>query len=93
MPAKDQVRIYYNSDHSYEPDFIVETMAEKLMCEPKRASELQDQIVQAKARAAISCAEMRRGTRAEWRKALELSFDSARRGYSERHIAVVHELP
>src|SRR5437016_4581162 len=23
-PAKDQVRIYYNSDNSYEPDFIVE---------------------------------------------------------------------
>jgi type III restriction enzyme len=53
-PARDQVRIYYSSDSSYEPDFIVETATEKLMCEPKRASELQDDVVQAKARAAVT---------------------------------------
>jgi type III restriction enzyme len=53
-PARDQVRIYYSSDSSYEPDFIVETETEKLMCEPKRASELQDEVVQAKARAAVT---------------------------------------
>jgi type III restriction enzyme len=52
--AKDQVRIYYTSDSSYEPDFIVETETEKLMCEPKRASELDDEVVQAKARAAVT---------------------------------------
>jgi type III restriction enzyme len=53
-PAKDQVRIYYTSDSSYEPDFIVETETEKLMCEPKRASEMDDDVVQAKARAATT---------------------------------------
>lgn len=53
-PAKDQVRLYYTSDSSYEPDFIVETETEKLMCEPKRASEMEDAVVQAKARAAVT---------------------------------------
>jgi type III restriction enzyme len=53
-PAKDQVRIYYTSDNSYEPDFIVETETEKLMCEPKRASEMDDDVVQKKARAAVT---------------------------------------
>ena len=53
-PARDQVRIYYSSDSSYEPDFIVETGTEILMCEPKRASEMDDVVVQAKARAAVT---------------------------------------
>jgi type III restriction enzyme len=53
-PAKDRVRIYYTSDSSYEPDFIVETVTDKLMCEPKRASEMEDDAVQAKARAAVT---------------------------------------
>jgi len=53
-PAKGQVHIYYTSDNSYEPDFIAETGTEILMCEPKRASEMEDEIVQAKARAAVT---------------------------------------
>ena len=53
-PAKDQVRIYYSSDSSYEPDFIVETETEKLMCEPKRASDMEDEVVLAKAKAAMT---------------------------------------
>ena len=53
-PAKDQVRIYYTSDSSYEPDFIVESETEMLMCEPKRASEMDDAVVQAKGRAAVT---------------------------------------
>jgi len=55
-PAKAQFQIFYrhaHQDHPYEPDFCVETKTEKLLCEPKRASEVSDEIVQAKAAAAI----------------------------------------
>ncbi len=53
-PAKGQLNIYYSADSSYEPDFIVETATMKYMCEPKRASDMDDPIVRAKARAAAT---------------------------------------
>ena len=40
-------------DDAYEPDFVVETATEKLLCEPKAASEMEDPEVQDKARAAV----------------------------------------
>jgi len=40
------------TETEYEPDFIVETKTAKYLCEPKRASKMQDQIVLAKAKAA-----------------------------------------
>lgn len=52
-PAKGQFQIWYQADHSYEPDFVVETDTEKFMCEPKRAADMEDPIVLAKAAAAI----------------------------------------
>lgn len=54
-PAKGQFQIYYrraHQEHQYEPDFAVETKTEKLLCEPKRANEMTDEVVLAKARAA-----------------------------------------
>lgn len=51
-PAKGVFRIHYNSETEYEPDFIVETKTTKYLCEPKRASEMQDEIVLAKTKAA-----------------------------------------
>ncbi|MCH8067573.1 MAG: hypothetical protein IIC69_03240, partial [Nanoarchaeota archaeon] len=51
-PAKGAFRIHYNSETEYEPDFIVETKTTKYLCEPKRASEMQDETVLAKAKAA-----------------------------------------
>ncbi|MHB1861778.1 MAG: DEAD/DEAH box helicase [Gemmatimonadaceae bacterium] len=51
-PGKGQLNIYYSADHSYEPDFIVETETTKYLCEPKRATEMDDPIVLEKARAA-----------------------------------------
>lgn len=51
-PGKGVFQIRYNRDDNYEPDFVVETATEKLLCEPKRADQLQDPIVVAKARAA-----------------------------------------
>ena len=55
-PAKGQFQIFYRHEHQdqqYEPDFAVETKTEKLLCEPKRASEMTDAVVLAKARAAV----------------------------------------
>ncbi len=51
-PAKGDFQIHYSHDKSYEPDFVVETTTEKYLCEPKRASEVSDDIVQLKADAA-----------------------------------------
>jgi type III restriction enzyme len=51
-PAKGDFQIHYSHDESYEPDFVVETTAGKFLCEPKRASEVSDNVVQSKADAA-----------------------------------------
>ena len=52
-PAKGDFQIHYSHDESYEPDFVVETAAGKFLCEPKRASEIPDDVVQSKADAAV----------------------------------------
>ena len=52
-PARDQLRIHYRGDQTYEPDFVVETATHKYLCEPKRASEMDAADVRAKARAAV----------------------------------------
>jgi type III restriction enzyme len=51
-PAKGDFQIHYSHDESYEPDFVVEARFAKFLCEPKRASEITDDIVRAKADAA-----------------------------------------
>ena len=51
-PGTGDFRIHYKGDLPYEPDFVVETMTVKLICEPKRADEMTDEIVLAKAEAA-----------------------------------------
>jgi type III restriction enzyme len=52
-PAKEDLRIHYTNDASYEPDFVVETKSTKFLCEAKSAAEMTDKEVQAKARAAL----------------------------------------
>ena len=52
-PAKGDFQIHYSHDESYEPDFVVETATGKFLCEPKRASEVSDDVVQSKADAAV----------------------------------------
>lgn len=52
-PAPGQFRIYYRSEQSYEPDFVVETSTAKFLCEPKASNELNDSEVQAKKGAAV----------------------------------------
>jgi type III restriction enzyme len=54
-PVPNQFQIIYRfgrEEHPYEPDFVVETLTEKLICEPKRSDETKDPEVLAKAEAA-----------------------------------------
>lgn len=51
-PGSKQFQIEYASGKNYEPDFVVETTAEKLIVEVKARNELSDEIVLAKARSA-----------------------------------------
>jgi type III restriction enzyme len=52
-PTKGDFQIHYSLDESYEPDFVVETKTCIFLCEPKRASEITDEKVIAKADAAV----------------------------------------
>ena len=51
-PGYNQFRIEYQSGKRYEPDFVVETVSEKLIVEIKAEKDLSDRSVQDKARAA-----------------------------------------
>ncbi|MBI5211399.1 MAG: hypothetical protein HY927_15600 [Elusimicrobia bacterium] len=51
-PSRGDLQIYYSGEASYEPDFVVEAKAAKFLCEIKRAAEMTDATVLAKARAA-----------------------------------------
>lgn len=51
-PGRNQFVIDYRRGERYEPDFVVETMTEKLICEIKAQNELDDPTVLAKANAA-----------------------------------------
>lgn len=53
-PAKGDFQIHYSHEESYEPDFVVETRTAKFLCEPKRANEMTDEVVLAKAEAAAT---------------------------------------
>ncbi|GEM_PF-5370820 len=52
-PAPGQFRIEWSAGRNYEPDFVVEADDRMLLIEPKRADEVDDAQVQAKARAAV----------------------------------------
>ncbi|GGZ93414.1 DEAD/DEAH box helicase family protein [Novosphingobium arvoryzae] len=51
-PGYNQFRIEYQSGKRYEPDFVVETVSEKLIVEIKAENQMTDPVVQDKARAA-----------------------------------------
>lgn len=51
-PAPGHFQIEWKSGTPYQPDFVVETATEKLLCEPKADNEMNDEEVQLKARAA-----------------------------------------
>ena len=51
-PGYNQFRIEYQSGKRYEPDFVVETVSEKLIVEIKADNQMSDPVVKDKARAA-----------------------------------------
>lgn len=53
-PTKGDFQIHYSHDESYEPDFVVEAKEGKYLCEPKRSSEMTDDVVLSKAKAAAT---------------------------------------
>ena len=53
-PAPGQFQIHYRNDQSYEPDFVVETSTEKILCEVKLKDEIADADVQSKSHAAAT---------------------------------------
>jgi len=78
-PGKGVFQIRYSADADYEPDFVVETETEKLICEPKGADRMQDPVVLAKARAA-----------ATWcRHATE--HETANKGKPWRYLLIPHD--
>ena len=52
-PGPGVFQILYSDNKNYEPDFVVETDNFKYICEPKQDNEINDEEVQAKARAAV----------------------------------------
>ena len=52
-PALDDIRIYWDHDARYVPDFIVETESDKWLCEVKAENEMDTDEVKRKAQAAV----------------------------------------
>lgn len=94
-PGRGVFQIRYSPDADYEPDFAVETKAEKLLCETKRADQLQDPVVLAKARAAATWC--RHATKHElahagkpWRYVL-IPHDSVQENMTLAGLVATHE--
>jgi type III restriction enzyme len=56
-PSKGVFQIHYKGDADYEPDFVVETKTDKLICETKMAKDIASDEVKAKAKAAVTWCE------------------------------------
>lgn len=78
-PGKGVFQIRYTADNDYEPDFVLETESEKLLCEPKRGDQMQDPVVLAKARAA-----------ATWCK-YATAHEKANHGKPWRYVLIPHD--
>ena len=78
-PGKGVFQIHYTSEARYEPDFVVETETEKLLCEPKAADAVEEAVIQAKARAAaIWCAQA-------------TAYETANGGKPWRYLLIPHD--
>lgn len=53
-PAREDFKIFYSGDNTYEPDFVVETATHKLICEPKMERDVTSEEVQQKSKAAVA---------------------------------------
>ncbi|MBU0676976.1 MAG: DEAD/DEAH box helicase family protein [Verrucomicrobia bacterium] len=78
-PSPGVFQIHYSSDQAYEPDFVVEAKDVKYICEPKRADEMKDEDVQAKAHAAV-----------EWCK-MASAHEAAHNGKPWKYLLIPHD--
>jgi len=78
-PGKGVFQIRYSADADYEPDFVVETETEKLICEPKSADRMQEPVVLAKARAAATWCRHAR------------AHEEANKGKPWRYLLIPHD--
>ena len=86
-PPKDILRIYYHQEEAYQPDFVVETGDTYYLCEPKRASEVTDDIVLKKAAAAeLWCQHASTVSAKPWRYIL-IPHDEISANVSLEHLA------
>jgi len=70
-PPKGLLRIHYADDDNYLPDFVVESADCRYLCEIKRASDVDDAVVQRKAKAAtLWCARASSVSDKPWRYTL-----------------------
>lgn len=53
-PSLGQLKIYYGHSSTYNPDFVVETTSHKYICEIKSEAEMDDKVVQDKAKAVVN---------------------------------------
>jgi type III restriction enzyme len=89
-PSKKELELYYENDKVYEPDFIVETKTGKYLCEPKRASEMTDRTVLAKAHAAATwCRQATDATKDPWSYLL-IPHDQITAAMTLRGLAAAH---
>lgn len=78
-PGKGVFQIRYADDASYEPDFVVETATERLLCEPKQSDQLTNKTVRQKAAAAAKWCD----------RASE--FESENGGKAWRYLLIPHD--
>lgn len=57
-PPRNSLNLFYHRERQYEPDFIVEMGDHLFLCEIKSSAEINDPIVQQKAKAAIHWCEL-----------------------------------
>ena len=57
-PTREDFKIYYTPERTYEPDFVVETTTHKLLCEPKMEKDMLTDEVKEKAQAAQKWCEL-----------------------------------
>jgi type III restriction enzyme len=92
-PPKDVLKIYYHQEEIYQPDFVVETKTDRFLCEPKRASEMTDEAVLLKARAAaLWCQHASTVSDKPWRYVL-IPHDAIERNATLSSLIASYQVP
>jgi type III restriction enzyme len=96
-PAAGKFQIFYRGDHPYEPDFVIETQTEKLLCEVKAARDMEDADVREKTRAAVQwcrhATEHERGHGGKPWRYLLIPHDAVEASRTLAGLAAQYEVP